>query len=139
MLKDTDTLNTLYDNTFYYSNSPDMVKEFNATAGIEVTQPHDVRRDTVKANNPMFAGFDVDKVDYSKIVLPISVTVMDISQIRQGVSDYHLKSTSPAVGKGKTNFTPKNPVTITGTFAPKIDPPGKDVGAYQIDGSGNQH
>jgi hypothetical protein len=59
------------------------------------------------------------------------------------VYDFHLKSTSPCIGKGNTNFTPlmvvplataKNPVGVT-----SYTMPGKDIGCYQSDGTGNQH
>jgi hypothetical protein len=66
--------------------------------------------------------------------------------------DFRLKSTSPAIGKGFTGFTPLADGITFGadkvTYKIKVDPkfgateitlPGKDIGAYQADGTGNQH
>jgi hypothetical protein len=66
--------------------------------------------------------------------------------------DFHLKSSSPAIGKGFTGFAPlANGVSAGGTpvvynvkvdakyGATEITPPGSDIGCYQSNGSGNQH
>jgi len=56
--------------------------------------------------------------------------------------DFHLQSTSPAIGKGYTSWTPFVPsgITTDPVFGPTtITGPGKDIGAYQTDGTGNQH
>ena len=141
LTSDADTLHTSYGNTFYYANATALVSQFNATTGIARTQASDVRVDTAKRNNPQFVGYDVDQFDFSTITPPVTVASMLATPalILQGSSNFNLKSTSPAIGKGKTNFAPMNAVTIVGAFAPIIPGPGKDLGAYQIDGTGNQH
>jgi len=54
--------------------------------------------------------------------------------------DFHLQSTSPALGKGFTGFTPLQVVPVSETFGSSgITLPNKDLGAYPSDGTGNQH
>jgi len=54
--------------------------------------------------------------------------------------DFHLQSSSPAIGKGFTGFTPLAVVIVSDNFGSSaITPPNKDVGAYPSDGSGNKH
>ena len=53
--------------------------------------------------------------------------------------DFHLQSGSPAIGKGFTGFTAIASVPQGGNFGANITQPGIDIGAYQINGSGNQH
>ncbi|MFM9840908.1 MAG: hypothetical protein ACKVOQ_21760 [Cyclobacteriaceae bacterium] len=85
----------------------------------------------VGKNNPQFVGFTLPRNTANKLG--------DISFV--GTSDFHLQSTSPAVGKGFTGFTP----VATGIPESKnfgtspITAPGKDIGAFQIDKTGNQH
>src|SRR5258708_9588802 len=61
--------------------------------------------------------------------------------------DFRLQSSSPAIGKGYTGFSPlilddnnQIIVPINPNFgATEITPPSKDLGAYPMDGSGNKH
>ena len=56
--------------------------------------------------------------------------------------DFHLQSSSPALGKGNTTFTPHIPAGIVADpiYGPTtITPPNKDLGCYPSDGTGNQH
>jgi hypothetical protein len=56
--------------------------------------------------------------------------------------NFHLQAGSPAAGKGTT--TAFQPIT-TGiptsdpNFGAVITPPGKDMGCFQLNGTGNQH
>jgi hypothetical protein len=81
-------------------------------------------------NNPNFVGF----------LLPRSTTYKlgDISTV--GNSDFHLKSGSPALNVGYIGFDPLKVVPVDPIFgSSEITAPGKDMGAFQSDGSGNQH
>lgn len=54
--------------------------------------------------------------------------------------DFHLQSSSPALGKGFTGFTPLQVVPVSDNFGSSgITPPNKDLGAYPSDGTGNKH
>jgi hypothetical protein len=78
--------------------------------------------------NPMFINF----------TLPTTVKPKDIAYAKG--FDFHLKSSSPAIGKGNTSFTPLKVVPVSDNFGSSgITPPNKDLGAYPTDGSGNQH
>jgi len=55
-----------------------------------------------------------------------------------------LQSGSPAIGKGTTDASKVAPITagipVDPNFgATQITAPGKDMGCYQTDGTGNQH
>jgi hypothetical protein len=56
-------------------------------------------------------------------------------------ADLRLSSGSPAIGAGKTNFSPVtvNWVHATGDRAPSIMQPSDDMGAYPTSGGGNNH
>jgi hypothetical protein len=85
----------------------------------------------IGVNNPLFVGFTLPRDKSRKLG--------DISFV--GSSDFRLQSTSPAIGKGFTGFTPVvTGIPIDKNFgATEITLPGKDIGAYQLDKTGNQH
>ncbi|WEK21044.1 MAG: hypothetical protein P0Y49_07815 [Candidatus Pedobacter colombiensis] len=84
----------------------------------------------IGANNPQFID--------APVPLPAGVKLEDITTV--GKYNFALKLTSPCIGKGFTNFTPRADVPIDPKFgATEITPPGRDLGAYQINGTGNQH
>jgi hypothetical protein len=81
------------------------------------------------------AGTDPKFVSFP---LPVSGSPGDIAYATG--FDFHLQSSSPALGKGYTGFTPLNVVPVSANFgATAVTPPNKDLGAYPSDGSGNQH
>jgi hypothetical protein len=62
----------------------------------------------------------------------------DITAI--GNFKFTLKSTSPCIGKGFTNFKPMKVVPVDVKYGiTSYSEPGKDIGCYQFDGTGNQH
>jgi len=83
----------------------------------------------VGANNPMFVNYTLGananiNIDYASGY------------------DFHLQSSSPALGKGYTSWTPNLPAGIIAdpVYGPTtITPPNKDLGCYPSDNSGNQH
>ena len=85
----------------------------------------------VGKNNPMFKGFTLPMAGISRL--------SDVSAV--GTFDFHLQSTSPALAKGNTSFAPLNAVKVTNAnFKPsEVTQPGKDMGCFQSDGTGNQH
>jgi hypothetical protein len=84
------------------------------------------------SNNPLFVGFSLPITGISRL--------SDINFV--GSFDFRLQSASPAIGKGKTNFSPLNSTASTVTnpnFKADISNPGIDIGCYQSSGGGNQH
>lgn len=139
VVSDTDIPNTTYGNQYYYGNSAGIVAQFIATDGVGKRISSDIYGTAPKQNNPVFYGFDVDKFDYSTQTGAVSYSVQPAYLLTVGTSNFRLMGTSPAIGKGKTDFSPLRAVTATGTYGATITLPGKDIGAYQSDGSGNQH
>jgi hypothetical protein len=72
------------------------------------------------------------------IPMPQGLNLRDISTV--GSYNFRLKTTSPCANKGYTDFTPRTDVPVDPIRgATELTPPGRDMGAYQISGSGNQH
>lgn len=85
----------------------------------------------VGQNNPLFANFPLPASNNSWI-----------TQCSVDGYDFHLQAGSPAVGKGTTTaFSPiTNGIPLDPNFGSSgITAPGKDMGCYQRDGTGNQH
>ena len=81
----------------------------------------------IGANNPKFVNYP----------LP-APGIVNIAYVKG--YDFHLQSTSPAIGKGYTGFSALKAVPVNPVYgATEITPPGKDMGCYQADGTGNQH
>jgi len=82
----------------------------------------------VGKNNPMFVNYP----------LPAAANFW-ITQCSVDNYNFHLQSGSPAIGAGTTGFQPIS-VHVDANFgATEVTPPGKDIGCYQSDGTGNQH
>ncbi|HVV03855.1 MAG TPA: hypothetical protein VHC96_06500 [Puia sp.] len=128
-----DTINTKYGYTYNYGDNVSMTTQFLPVGFITVQQPSDINggnATTPGANNPSF-------VNYS---LPLPGTVNFNSADFVGSYDFHLQSGSPAIGKGKTDFAPYAVVKADPVFGvTEITAPGKDIGAFQTNGAGNQH
>jgi hypothetical protein len=128
-----DTANTQYGYTYNYGDDTAITDQFLPAGFITQQQPSDINggNSTIPgANNPSF-------VDYP---LPLPATTNWNEANYAGSYNFHLNAGSPAIGKGNTNFSPYGVVPIDPVFgATQITPPGKDIGAYQSDGSGNQH
>ncbi len=85
---------------------------------------------TVGANKPMFVNFPLPAQIVNKLI--------DIQAV--GSFDFHLSSSSPCIGKGYTGFSPLAVVPVNPIYgATEITPPGADCGAFQSNGTGNQH
>ncbi|WP_354359566.1 hypothetical protein [Pedobacter sp. UYP30] len=141
-----DTTNLSYGNTFSYNTSLETANEIYPTGYITKPQTNDVPMASsflpanytlgaiyngaavVGKNDPMFVNYSLPQTNFKKIA---SV----------GVYDFHLKSNSPCAGKGLTSaLTALNVVPVDPNFgSSEITPPGKDIGAFQLDGTGNQH
>lgn len=81
----------------------------------------------VGKNDPMFANYPLPNKNYA-------------TQASIDGYDFHLSSSSPAIGKGYKGFSPIMNVPVDANFgASPITLPGSDLGCFQTDGSGNQH
>jgi len=82
------------------------------------------------ANNPQFIN--------GPVPMPAGYNLRDIATV--GNYNFGLKPTSPCIGKGYTGFTARRDVPVDPVYgATEITPPGKDIGAFQSNGTGNQH
>jgi hypothetical protein len=83
----------------------------------------------VGQNNPQFVNF----------TLPVTGEVSLYNFV--GTNDFHLSSSSPAKGKGYTGFSPLNTTSAINRSDLKatVTLPNSDLGAFPLDGSGNQH
>ena len=140
-----DTANMKYGYTYNYGDSENIVDQFYPQGYITIPQATDIplpssflpnpytlgqaytATSLIGANNPMFVNYP----------LP-APGVMNIAYV--GNFNFHLRSGSPALGKGYKAFSPMAVVPVDPVFgATEITPPGIDIGCYQADGTGNQH
>jgi hypothetical protein len=81
----------------------------------------------VGKNNPQFKNYPLPNYNFQ-------------TQASVDGYDFHLLSSSPAIGKGYTSFSAIANVPVDPNFGSSgITAPGKDIGCYQSDGTGNQH
>lgn len=140
---DADVTNIDYSNQYFYGYSPATVTQFYSTDGIGngvgVKKATDILSNTPKENNPLFYSYDVNQYDFTTNPGPITAKLQPYNVVAVSTGNFKLLSTSKALGAGKADFSPLGTVTATGIFGATITPPGKDIGAYQNNGSGNQH
>ena len=128
-----DTVNVHYGYTYNYGDNSSITTQFLPAGFITQQQTSDINGGngtTPGANNPQFKNYPLP--------LPPSTNFNSADYV--GSFDFHLQSSSPAIGKGYTGFAAYGSVKVDPVFgATEITPPGKDIGAYQSDGTGNQH
>jgi hypothetical protein len=128
-----DTANIRYGYTFNYGDNTDFTTQFLPAGFITVQQPSDINggnATTPGANNPKFMNYP----------LPAAAGTNFSAADYIGNFNFHLASGSPAIGKGYTGFAAASVVKKDPVFGvTEITPPGKDLGAFQTDGTGNQH
>jgi hypothetical protein len=156
-----DTANLFYGNTFYYGDSLSVTDQFYPTTYVTKPELTDIPNPTtylpnpyalgevyngaplIGQNNPMFVNYPLPQ--------PLLVPLSQISYT--GVTpnynspnssptpyNFRLQSNSPCIGRGYTGFQPLQVVPVSANFgATAITPPSADIGAYPLNGSGNQH
>ncbi len=148
-----DTAHIRYGNSYVYADSLNAANQIYPTiasvsGSIRVPQTTDIPDFTkflpatyklgdtydgswaVQKNNPLFYNFPLP--------VPNGVRISGISAVNN--YSFRLQPGSPAVGKGYTGFAPLAVVPVDSKYgATEITPPGSDIGAYQINGTGNQH
>ncbi len=141
-----DTAHMKYGNTLSYGDSANITNQFYPQGYITIPQPTDIPvpssflpspytlgqvysgASVVGANNPMFVNYP----------LPATQGIANIAYV--GSYNFRLKPGSPALGVGYRGFSPMIAVPIDPVFgATEVTPPGKDLGCYQSDGTGNKH
>ncbi len=139
LTSDADTNHIAYNNQFYYANVDYFIPQFNASDGVEKTQSGDISSSIAKTNNPIFASYNVDVFDYSTVTPPLDISAMPFTIITAANYNFSLLPGSPALKKGFTSFQSVASVPQGGLYGAATDAPGVDLGAYQSNGSGNQH
>jgi hypothetical protein len=136
---DADVNNVHYNNQYFYGYSAAIVAQFYSTDGVGVKASNDILSTTPKSNDPLFYSFDVNQYDFNANPGPLSAAKQTFASIAIGTSNFKLQPASPGIGKAATTFSPLGTVTARGTYGTTITPPGRDLGCYQSDGTGNQH
>jgi hypothetical protein len=140
---DADVANVIYGNQGFYGSSQAIADQFytkdTAPAVLAAKASTDIISTTPKQNTPAFTAFDVEQYDFASNPGPISASLQPAAIVTIGSSNFRLTSASPEINKGTVSFSPLGTVTAIGTYGTTITPPGRDIGAYQSDGSGNQH
>lgn len=147
-----DFANCHYGNNLSYGDSEAIVNEFYPTSHATEPQTTDIPNPStfypgfpssytlgqvytapalVGQNNPKFVNFP----------LPVANIANASLYNFQGSYDFHLNSTSPAIGKGYTSFAAVNATSsLTNQYLKaNVTPPSVDLGAFPSNGSGNQH
>jgi hypothetical protein len=139
-----DTTNAKYGNTYFYGDSLAVANEFYSVGDVTHPQTTDIPTPStyipgylegiaydgsavVGKNNPSFKNFTLPNTAY------------EATNWATGF-DFHLGTSSPALGKGYTSFAASALVKLDANFgATEITAPGGDIGAYQSSGVGNKH
>jgi len=114
---------SVYDYQYYYGYTQATVNAFQATEKDVVRGPNDVAGTKAGENDPLFKNYDLSNDGMN--------TIFDTDW------DFHLKSGSPAIGKGTTNFTrhfATTGITIGGVTY-KSPEPSTTIGAFSVDGT----
>jgi len=139
MTTDADLTNIAYNNQYYYGSTAGILAQFLASDGVAKVQTADLKSATAKDKNPLFFSYNLDQYDYAVNAGPITASLMPAYITTIGSSNFGLQAISPAHNKSKTDFAPLAVVKTTGNFGATITAPGNDIGAFQTDGTGNQH
>lgn len=143
-----DTAHMKYGNNFQYADSLAVANQFYPVGYITRPQSTDLPlaasflpvpyklgsvyngSAAVREVSPFFLNYPLP--------VPAGIKLRDISA--QGNFNFRLQSSSTLLGKGNTGFSPQMAVVQSTTFGvTEYTQPGKDLGAFQYSGSGNQH
>lgn len=143
-----DTTNLNYGNNFNYGDSLVVTNQFYPTTYITKPKTTDIPNPgtflpanyklgdvydgaaLIGKNNPKFIN--------GPAPLPAGATLKGIAVA--GTYNFGLGTGSPCIGTGYTGFTPTGNVPVSASFGvTELTQPGKDIGAFQTDGTGNRH
>jgi len=148
-----DTANIRYGYNYTYSDSLSVASQIYPSLSVStaITQPQstDVPAfasilpagwkvgDVYTANAAVLGTNDPQFIN-APIPLPKGANLRDIVTV--GTYNFNLKLTSPYIGRGFIGFTPRGDVAVDPIYGvTELTLPGKDIGAYQTNGKGNQH
>jgi len=145
-----DVAHLSYGYNYQYGDSVKVTNQFYPTGYVTQPQTTDFPSITYSANylpagykpGDVYDGTDVVRVgnpQFLNFPLPTSGhPLQDYSAIYN--FNFHILSTSPLVGKAYTGFQPLIVVPLDPVYGlSEATPPGSDIGAYQLNGKGNQH
>lgn len=128
-----DTINISYGNTYNYGDNAAITTQFLPVGFTTKQMPADINggnKTTPGSQNPAFLNYP----------LPLAASTDFNNASYVGIFNFRLTAASPAVGKGFQGFTPFGAVRVDPVFGTtELTAPGKDIGAYQVGGTGNQH
>ena len=148
-----DTANIRYGFNWYYADSISVASQFIPSLSVStcISQPQET--DIPKPSTYLPTGWKVGDVYTAPstvlginnpqfingpVPMPAGFQLRDISVV--GSYNFALKPTSPCIGAGFVGFSPRADVPVDLKYgATEITPPGRDIGAYQSNGRGNQH
>ncbi|MHA4811623.1 hypothetical protein ACX0G9_26235 [Flavitalea flava] len=142
-----DTAGLFYGYNYQYGDSLQVVNQFYPVGYISKPAPTDIPSPVYLPSNytrgSVYDGTAVLQSDnplFVKYTLPVpgGIKLRDISSV--GSFNFRLQANSPLIGKGYLGFSPLKAVTTDLIYgATEISLPGKDLGCFQTNGSGNQH
>jgi hypothetical protein len=148
-----DTANLRYGYTYNYADSSSVASQFypslSVSTAISQAQPTDMpipsavlpagwKPGDIYTANPTSIGINNPQFINGPIPLPAGARLSQIVTV--GTYNFNLKLNSGYVGKGFTGFSPRGDVPIDPIYGvTELTPPGRDIGAYQTNGTGNQH
>jgi len=143
-----DTANIHYGNTLTYCDSADQAQQIYPIGLYTKPQPTDIPNPSlfipigyqpgdsltgaqvtpvVHVDNPKFVNYPLPQPNFQSIAYATGW-------------DFRLQTGSPAIGAGYTGFSPLSVVPLDAVYgACEVTPPGVDIGAFQSNGTGNQH
>lgn len=140
LTSDADLANTTYNNQFFYANDQRLISQFYSSDGKGTIQNADVMGMTPKANNPLFATYDVNQFDFTTVTPPLDISKMPVGIINAQTYDLSLLPGSPATLKGNADiFKAQRTVPQGGNYGATTMDPSQDMGAYPTNGNGNLH
>ncbi|WP_295653161.1 hypothetical protein [uncultured Mucilaginibacter sp.] len=152
-----DTANIRYGYNYTYTDSASVANQIypslSVSTAITAAQPTDVPLPSTflpagwapgqtYTANTVILGTNNPQFINGPVPLPTGANLRDIVTV--GSYNFNLKSTSTYIGKGYTNFVPYGVQNSTVPLDPiygvtQYTLPGRDIGAYQTNGTGNQH
>jgi hypothetical protein len=135
VLASADVQNVAYNNNMFYGSYQQMVDLFLNPDAVTVKASNDIMGG-VRENNPLFVNYNVDAFTWEQYNAGVN---QPAAMNATAGYNFRLAAGSPAIGAGRTNFTPVAVTwTLTGDAAPTIMQPSVDLGAYPTNNTGNR-